>query len=285
MYHYHTKLMMKTEFTYAGQGWLVASVADGRANCSWVHAAAGAVALLIIRITVRIVLVTPGSTLGPDRLRRPTAGYWYKNAVPFPHMLTAFIAIDKCTVENGCMQVRLGGPSPPGRPGPHEQRRMQCTVQVLRGSHHCGRIEHVMIGEQTGADPERVAMLSKVRLLSCVKRAAPGKSLLLPTWHVPVAAPGGGPGGAKRRRLPLLPLQPTAQEQCQPKVRVTVREAAWCAVLRPIFFGCGTAARTDAGLSSAPTTAPATTPKRSTTTLATPPWSWCRTRPFLRARI
>ncbi|EDQ88484.1 uncharacterized protein MONBRDRAFT_26221 [Monosiga brevicollis MX1] len=30
--------------------------------------------------------------------------YWYKNCIPFPQMLTAFVAIDRCSTENGCMQ-------------------------------------------------------------------------------------------------------------------------------------------------------------------------------------
>ena len=32
--------------------------------------------------------------------------YWYLNGCLFPDMGTAFIAIDKCDEENGCLQVR-----------------------------------------------------------------------------------------------------------------------------------------------------------------------------------
>ena len=32
-------------------------------------------------------------------------GYWYQNYFIFPNLLTAFVAIDKCTKENGCLQV------------------------------------------------------------------------------------------------------------------------------------------------------------------------------------
>ena len=39
------------------------------------------------------------------------------------------------------------------------------SVQVLKGSHAAGRIEHVMVGGQTGADLERVEHLQKVRSL------------------------------------------------------------------------------------------------------------------------
>jgi hypothetical protein len=63
-------------------------------------------------------------------------GYWYLNGCLFPDMLSVFIAIDPCTKENGCMQV-------------------------LRGSHSMGRIDHGFVGEQTGADLERVEEAKK----------------------------------------------------------------------------------------------------------------------------
>jgi ectoine hydroxylase-related dioxygenase (phytanoyl-CoA dioxygenase family) len=63
-------------------------------------------------------------------------GYWYQNGCLFPDMLSVFIAIDRCTKENGCMQV-------------------------LRGSHKMGRIDHGFAGEQTGADLERVEQAKK----------------------------------------------------------------------------------------------------------------------------
>ena len=58
-------------------------------------------------------------------------GYWYMNGCLFPDMGSAFIAVDPNTRENGCLQV-------------------------LRGSHKLGRVEHGKFGDQTGADPERV---------------------------------------------------------------------------------------------------------------------------------
>lgn len=68
-------------------------------------------------------------------------GYWYKNGFLYPNMMTVFIAIDKCMKANGCLQI-------------------------LKGSHKCGRIEHVMVGGQTGADLDRVAAIQeKVPLL------------------------------------------------------------------------------------------------------------------------
>ena len=78
-------------------------------------------------------------------------GYWYKNGCLFPDMLSVFIAVDPCTKENGCMQV-------------------------LRGSHLMGRIEHAFAGEQTGADLERVEQAKKrLELVYC--EMEPGTAL------------------------------------------------------------------------------------------------------------
>src|SRR5919202_4423531 len=63
-------------------------------------------------------------------------GYWYQNGVLFPDLTSAFIAVDPATRENGCMQV-------------------------LSGSHLMGRIDHVLTGDQAGADPERVREAEK----------------------------------------------------------------------------------------------------------------------------
>lgn len=78
-------------------------------------------------------------------------GYWYKNGCLFPDMLSVFLAIDRCTRENGCMQV-------------------------LRASHKLGRIDHGFAGEQTGADLERVEQAKKrLELVYCEMR--PGTAL------------------------------------------------------------------------------------------------------------
>src|SRR5690348_221969 len=63
-------------------------------------------------------------------------GYWYQNGVLFPDLTSAFIAVDPATRENGCMQV-------------------------LSGSHLMGRVEHILTGDQAGADPERVREAEK----------------------------------------------------------------------------------------------------------------------------
>lgn len=70
-------------------------------------------------------------------------GYWYDNGCLFPYMASCMIAVDRSTRENGCLQV-------------------------IRGSHHMGRINHMMVGTQTGADPERVEKcLERLELVYC----------------------------------------------------------------------------------------------------------------------
>jgi ectoine hydroxylase len=78
-------------------------------------------------------------------------GYWYQNGVLFPHLTSVFIAVDPATKENGCMQV-------------------------IEGSHELGRIEHVLKGEQAGADTERVAEILK-RLPLVYVEMEPGDAL------------------------------------------------------------------------------------------------------------
>ena len=70
-------------------------------------------------------------------------GYWYHFGVLYPMLTSVTVAVDPATRENGCLQV-------------------------LRGSHHLGRIEHKLTGDQAGADPERVEQASKrLELVYC----------------------------------------------------------------------------------------------------------------------
>jgi hypothetical protein len=78
-------------------------------------------------------------------------GYWYQNGVLFPWLTSVFIAVDPCTKENGCLQV-------------------------LSGSHHAGRINHVLTGDQAGADREHVGELMK-RLELVYVEMQPGDAL------------------------------------------------------------------------------------------------------------
>jgi ectoine hydroxylase-related dioxygenase (phytanoyl-CoA dioxygenase family) len=77
-------------------------------------------------------------------------GYWYQNGCLYPYMGSCLIAIDPATRENGCLQV-------------------------LRGSHQMGRIEHGRFGGQTGADPERVKVaLERLELVHCEMKPGTG---------------------------------------------------------------------------------------------------------------
>ena len=79
-------------------------------------------------------------------------GYWYNNGCLFPHMASCMIAVDRATPQNGCLQV-------------------------LRGSHHMGRIDHMKCGDQTGADPERVsAAVQRLELVPV--ELAPGDGVI-----------------------------------------------------------------------------------------------------------
>lgn len=68
-------------------------------------------------------------------------GYWYKNnGFLFPDMLSVITSLTPATRENGCMQM-------------------------IRGSHKMGRVEHGFSGEQIGADMEKVNEALKIMSL------------------------------------------------------------------------------------------------------------------------
>jgi ectoine hydroxylase-related dioxygenase (phytanoyl-CoA dioxygenase family) len=64
-------------------------------------------------------------------------GYWYNQGFAFPRMLSVFVALDAATKENGCLQV-------------------------LKGSHKLGRLDHGKVGAQTGADPARIGQIENL---------------------------------------------------------------------------------------------------------------------------
>ncbi|MBI3504865.1 MAG: phytanoyl-CoA dioxygenase family protein [Proteobacteria bacterium] len=78
-------------------------------------------------------------------------GYWYRNGCLFPLMASVFISVDPSTRENGCLEV-------------------------LKGSHLLGRLEHGVVGGQVGADMERVEQAMKV-LEHVYVEQAPGDAL------------------------------------------------------------------------------------------------------------
>ena len=59
------------------------------------------------------------------------SGYWYRNGCLYPLLASCLTAVDRASRANGCLQV-------------------------LKGSHQIGRIDHGKTGDQTGADMERV---------------------------------------------------------------------------------------------------------------------------------
>jgi ectoine hydroxylase len=67
-------------------------------------------------------------------------GYWYQNGVLYPDLTSIYIAVDRATKENGCLQV-------------------------IKGSHKLGRIEHKLTGDQAGGDQARIDEILKRREL------------------------------------------------------------------------------------------------------------------------
>ncbi|MBT5533680.1 phytanoyl-CoA dioxygenase family protein [Candidatus Poribacteria bacterium] len=63
-------------------------------------------------------------------------GYWYNNGCVYPDMGSVMIAVDGSKRANGCLEV-------------------------LKGSHLCGRIEHGRSAEQIGADTARVDLIKE----------------------------------------------------------------------------------------------------------------------------
>jgi ectoine hydroxylase len=78
-------------------------------------------------------------------------GYWYNNGCLWPDLGSCMIAVDAATKANGCLQV-------------------------VRGSHRLGRIDHGKVGDQTGADAERVAEVTK-RLDTVYVEMEPGSAV------------------------------------------------------------------------------------------------------------
>ena len=78
-------------------------------------------------------------------------GYWYQNGLLFPNLCSVMIAVDEATTENGCLQV-------------------------LKSSHNMGRVNHILTGDQAGADTEYVTeALKKLETVQCAM--APGDAL------------------------------------------------------------------------------------------------------------
>src|SRR3546814_13873760 len=80
-------------------------------------------------------------------------GYWYKNQFMFPDQLVSvMIALTPANKENGCLQV-------------------------IKGSHKMGRVNHGFAGDQVGADMVMVENALKTMELVCCE-LQPGDALL-----------------------------------------------------------------------------------------------------------
>ena len=97
-------------------------------------------------------------------------GYWYGSGCLFPKMSTCMLALDPCTAENGCLEV-------------------------LKGSHLAGRIDHVTSGKQVSADPKRIPYLTD-RLDRVKVEQAPGDVLF---FHCNMLHTSAANNSAQRR--------------------------------------------------------------------------------------
>ena len=98
-------------------------------------------------------------------------GYWYNYGCLAPEMMSIYVALDRATRENGCLQV-------------------------LRGSHKLGRIDHVREEGQTNAEREHLEAALK-RFEHVYVEMDPGDALGV--RRQPVASFGRQP----HRHLPL----------------------------------------------------------------------------------
>jgi hypothetical protein len=101
-------------------------------------------------------------------------GYWYASGCLFPQMSTCILALDPSTRENGCLEV-------------------------LKGSHHCGRIDHVLSGKQISAEPKRVEHLLH-RLERVTAEQQPGDVLFIHANMLHASAPNR----SEKRRWVLI---------------------------------------------------------------------------------
>lgn len=62
--------------------------------------------------------------------------FWYKDGCLRPDLITATVAIDRCTPDNGCMQI-------------------------IPRSQQYGRIDHIQVGKSIAVDPERLQVVQQ----------------------------------------------------------------------------------------------------------------------------
>ena len=101
-------------------------------------------------------------------------GYWYQNGNLFPDLVTIFIAVDKADQTNGCLQI-------------------------LPGSHKCGRIDHFPVAGQHQCDVDRVNHIMVRHPLKHVEMDA-GDAIIFHSNVIHTSAPNNSPN----RRWALL---------------------------------------------------------------------------------
>ena len=109
----------------------------------------------------KITMKRPGA--GGTWVWHQDYGYWYPNGCLRPDMLTVAIPLTPNTPENGCLNV-------------------------LAESHLMGRIDHVHVGKQTGADPARVAA-AEAALTRVAFEAQPGDVMFFHSNTLHTSAP------------------------------------------------------------------------------------------------
>ena len=99
-------------------------------------------------------------------------GYWYDEGCLAPDMTTCMIAVDRTDRENGC-------------------------VELIRGSHRLGRIDHKHLGAASGVDPERLAEILKTHeRIACAME--PGDAVF---FHANTLHASGANASARPRTL------------------------------------------------------------------------------------
>lgn len=101
-------------------------------------------------------------------------GYWYQNGLLFPDLCSVMIAVDPATRENGCLEL-------------------------LKGSHRMGRVDHVLTGDQAGADPRVVAEARKrLEKVDCLMEPGDAVYFHANTLH------GSGPNPSPQPRWAMI---------------------------------------------------------------------------------
>ena len=97
-------------------------------------------------------------------------GSWYVEGCLRPAMTTCTVAVDPCDEDNGCMQL-------------------------VKGSHLFGRLDHVAVGAARGADPKRVERArEQYETVSCIMAPGDGLFFHANTLHA------SGPNHSQRPR-------------------------------------------------------------------------------------